>query len=131
VVVLRIEDHMNGDSYWLRSGNVGIGSEPLSRNAVGRSSRMGVSKVKYWYVIDCSFGSLSREVLGPLSFLKLDPAVKLCLSMPVMIVEFCLVLFRDVGISSLVSVAIMDCEVRRQHQDRIVPTNWRHFKVSW
>src|ERR1700722_13946562 len=91
---------------------------------------MGVSKVKYWYVIDCSFGSLSREVLGPLSFPKLDAAVKLCLPMPVIIVEFCPVLSRDIGISSLVSVAIMGCEGRRQHEDRIVPTNWKHFKVN-
>ena len=47
IVVLRVEDHMNGDSYWLRSGNAGIGSEPLSYNAVDRSDNMGVSKVKY------------------------------------------------------------------------------------
>src|SRR5579871_602449 len=112
---------MNGDSYWLRSGKAGIGSEPLSRNAVDRSDKMGVSKVKYWYVIDCSFGSFSGEVLGPLSFPNLDPVVKLRLWMPVIIVEFCTVFPCDVGISSLVSTAIRNCKGRRHTKTEFVP----------
>ena len=54
VLVLRADDQRKGDSYWRRSGNGGVDSEPLLRDIMDESCASGVSKVKYWYVTACA-----------------------------------------------------------------------------
>lgn len=75
MIVLRVEDHRKGDSHWLRSGDGEIGCELSPGRLVGQSCGIGVSKVRHWYVIDCSCKSVSWN-LEPVSSCKGEPASK-------------------------------------------------------